>query len=55
MVSPEDEASAMGYGEYPNKFTCAVAQDNIFAVQFHPEKSAQAGLQLLSNFVNWKP
>lgn len=54
-VSPEDEASAMGYGEYPNKFTCAVAQDNIFAVQFHPEKSAQAGLQLLSNFVNWKP
>lgn len=54
-VSFEDEASAMGYGEYPNKFTCAVAQDNIFAVQFHPEKSAQAGLQLLRNFVNWKP
>lgn len=54
-VSPEDESSTIGYGEYPNRFACAVAQGNIFAVQFHPEKSAHAGLQLLSNFVNWKP
>lgn len=54
-VSPEDEASIIGHSEYPNQFACAVAQENIFAVQFHPEKSAHAGLQLLSNFVNWNP
>jgi imidazole glycerol-phosphate synthase subunit HisH len=54
-VSPEDGDCAVGFGEYPERFTCAVARDNIFAVQFHPEKSAHAGLQLLSNFVNWKP
>jgi len=54
-VQPEDSACAVGFGEYPNRFTCAVTRDNIFAVQFHPEKSAHAGLQLLSNFVNWNP
>ena len=44
-----------GYSVYGFPFTCAVAQDNIFAVQFHPEKSQTAGLALLANFVTWKP
>ena len=44
-----------GYSIYGFPFTCAVAQDNIFAVQFHPEKSQTAGLALLANFVAWKP
>jgi glutamine amidotransferase len=39
--------------DYPTAFTCAIARANIFAVQFHPEKSHLAGLQLLANFVAW--
>ena len=44
-----------GTSEYPFQFSCAIARDNIFAVQFHPEKSAAAGLQLLANFAQWRP
>jgi imidazole glycerol-phosphate synthase subunit HisH len=54
-AAPLDNAVTAGETAYPNRFTSAVARDNVFATQFHVEKSAQAGLQLLSNFVNWKP
>ncbi len=54
-VQPIDIALVQGTSEYPQPFTCAVAKDNLFAVQFHPEKSAAAGLQLLQNFINWNP
>jgi glutamine amidotransferase len=50
---PHDRDSMAGYTLYPYPFTCAVAQGSLFAVQFHPEKSQAAGLQLLSNFVHW--
>jgi glutamine amidotransferase len=54
-VCPDDAAMVAGITHYPNPFTSAIAKDNLFAVQFHPEKSAQAGLQLLRNFVHWQP
>ncbi len=54
-VQPADPSVVTGTTEYGIPFTCAVGRDNIFAVQFHPEKSAQDGLQLLKNFVEWRP
>lgn len=53
--APKDRALVAATCDYGAPFTCAVAKDNIFAVQFHPEKSQSAGLQLLSNFVRWRP
>jgi glutamine amidotransferase len=50
---PADPADVAGTAAYPAPFTCAVARANIFAVQFHPEKSHRAGLTLLANFVSW--
>jgi glutamine amidotransferase len=54
-VKPADDGIISGYSLYPKKFTSVIAENNLFAVQFHPEKSANAGLQLLSNFVSWTP
>lgn len=51
----EDERYSAGETEYGQMFTSVVARDNIFATQFHPEKSAEAGLQLYRNFLYWRP
>ena len=54
-VQPLDPALTAGRTTYGAPFTSAIARDNIFAVQFHPEKSAHAGLRLLQNFIGWTP
>lgn len=52
-VSTADETSIMGTCDYGLPFVAAAGQDNLFAIQSHPEKSAQAGLKLLENFLDW--
>ncbi len=52
---PADGALVAGWSAYPFRFACAAARGNLFAVQFHPEKSHIAGLRLLANFVAWHP
>jgi glutamine amidotransferase len=54
-VVESDPGLVVGQSDYGYPFTCAVARDNIFAVQFHPEKSAADGLRLYRNFVDWNP
>ncbi|MRX09263.1 imidazole glycerol phosphate synthase subunit HisH [Pseudoduganella sp. FT25W] len=55
FAQPEQAAHTVGQTVYGAAFSCAVARDNIFATQFHPEKSAATGLQLYKNFVHWNP
>jgi glutamine amidotransferase len=52
-VQAENEALVAATAEYGVKIHAALYQDNIFAAQFHPEKSSTAGLQLLANFLRW--
>lgn len=51
-ANPED---VLGTCDHGGIFTAAIARENIVATQFHPEKSQDSGLQLLENFLNWKP
>jgi glutamine amidotransferase len=55
FADPVNPAHVAGESDYGDRFTCAVARDNIFATQFHPEKSAAQGLALYRNFLHWKP
>jgi len=52
-IDPDDPELIAGTTDYGVEFASVIAHDNLFATQFHPEKSAAAGLQLLKNFINW--
>ncbi|OOZ36328.1 imidazole glycerol phosphate synthase subunit HisH [Solemya velesiana gill symbiont] len=52
-VVPEDDSLVAGTTDYGVNFASVLARDNLFATQFHPEKSADAGLRLMKNFLNW--
>lgn len=54
FVKPVSDDMVQGQCEYGINFAAAIGQDNVFALQCHPEKSADAGLKLLSNFVKWR-
>ncbi len=54
-AEPAEASQCHGTAEYGERFACAIGRDNIFATQFHPEKSADQGLALYRNFLHWNP
>lgn len=53
--APDDDGAVLGVTEYGIPFCSVLAVNNLVAMQFHPEKSGRPGLQILSNFCNWRP
>ena len=54
-IEPQDTSIIAGTSTHGTSFTSAIAHNNLFALQAHPEKSSVAGLQLFKNFLNWNP